>query len=132
MKARNGTVWKNITGSQGMERASAANLFSDRPSPSSYCHTAVVQDNPYSAFHLFIDEHMLRCIQKNTNNHGKKNDDNFDIHLNELENFIDLQIARGVLAGNNTAIKQLWSKEWVYPILENTMNLNRYQKIRKS
>ena len=62
LKARNRIVWKNITGSQGMGRASAANLFSERPGPTSYFHRAVVQGSPYSAFHLFIDENMLRCI----------------------------------------------------------------------
>ena len=68
LKAQNGTVWKNITGSQNMGRAFAANLFSERPGPKSYCHRAVLQGSPYSAFHLFIDKHMLRFIQKNTNN----------------------------------------------------------------
>ena len=90
-----------------MGRASAANLFSERPSPTSYCHRVVVQGSPYSAFHLFTDKYMLRCIQKNTNNHEKKDDDDFDLNLYELESFIGLQIARGVLAWNSTPIKQL-------------------------
>ena len=114
-----------------MGRASAANLFSECPDPMSYCHRGVVQGSSFSAFHLFIDEHMLRCIQKNTNNHGKKDDDDFDLHLDELESFIGPQIARGMLAGNNTPIKQLWSKEWGHPIFKNTMGCNRYQKIMK-
>ena len=74
---------------------------------------------------------MLRCIQKNTNNHGKKDNDDFDLHLDELESFIGLQISRGVLAGNNTPIKQLWSKEWGNLIFGNSMGRNRYQKIIK-
>ena len=50
LKAQNGTVWKNITDSQGMERASAANLFSECPGRTSYCHRAVVQGNPLQWF----------------------------------------------------------------------------------
>ena len=74
---------------------------------------------------------MLRCIQKNTNNYGKKDDDDFDLHLDELESFIGLQIARCVLTGNNTPIKQLWSKEWGHQIFGNIIGRNRYQKIMK-
>ena len=74
---------------------------------------------------------MLRYIQKNTNNHGKKDDDDFDLHLYELESFIGLQTARGLLAGNNTPIKQFWSKKWAHPIFGNTMSRIRYQKIMK-
>ena len=69
VNAQNGTVWKNITGAPGLGRAFSSNMFSERPGPTSYCHRSVVNGSPYSAFHLFIDEHMLRCIQKHTINH---------------------------------------------------------------
>ena len=111
VNARNGTVWKNITDAPGLGRASSSNVFSERPGPTSYCHRSVVNGGPYSAFHLFLDKHMLRCIQKHTINYGKKDNDNFDLHVDELESFIGLQIARGVLVGKNTPVKQLWSKE---------------------
>ena len=71
MNARNGTVWKNITSAPGLYH-----VFSERRGPKSYCHRSVVNGSPYSAFHLFIDEHMLRCIQKHTINYGKKDNDN--------------------------------------------------------
>ena len=72
VKARNGTAWKNITGAPGLGRASLSNVFLERAGPMSYCHRSVAHDSPYSAFHLFIDEHVLRCTQKHTINHGKK------------------------------------------------------------
>ena len=106
-------------------------MFSERPGPTSYCHRSVVNDSPYSAFHLFIDKHMLRCIQKRTINDGKKDNDDFDLHVDELESFIGLQIARGVLVGKNTPVKQLWSKEWGQLIFRNTMSCDRYQEIMK-
>ena len=87
-------------------------MFAERPGPTPCCHRSVVNGSPYSAFYLFIDEHMLRCIQKHTINHGKKDNDDFDLHVDELESFIGLQIAQGVLVGNNTPVKQLWSKKW--------------------
>ena len=93
VNAQNRTVWKNITGAPGLGRASSSNVFSERPGPTSYCHRSVVNGSLYSAFHLFIDEHILRCIQKHTINPGKKDNDNFDLHVDELESFIGLQIA---------------------------------------
>ena len=131
VNARNGTVWKNITGAPGLGRASSSNVFSEHPGPTSYCHRAVVHGSLYIAFHLFIDEHMLRCIQKHTINHGKKYNDNFDLNVNELESFIGLQIAQGVLVGKNMPVKQLWSKEWGQLIFRITMSPDRYQEIMK-
>ena len=75
VNARNGTVWKNITGAPDLGRASSSDVFSERPGPTSYYHRSVVNGSPYSAFHIFIDEHMLRCIQKHTINHGKIDND---------------------------------------------------------
>ena len=89
MNARNGTVWKNITDAPGLGRASSSNVFSERPGPTSFCHRSIVNGSPYSAFHVFIDEHMLRCVQKHTINHGKKDNDNFDLHQGFLT-FISL------------------------------------------
>ena len=85
----------------------------------------------YSAFHLFIDEHILKCVQKHPINHEKIDDSNFNLHLDELESFIGLQLARGVLVGRNTPIKQLWSKDWGQLIFRNTMSRDRYAKIMK-
>ena len=131
VNARNRTVWKNITGAPSLGRASSSNVFSERPGPTSYCHRSVVNGSPYSTFHLFIDEHMLRCIQKHTINHRKKDNDDFDLHVDELESFIGLRFALGVLVGKNTPVKQLWSKEWGQLIFRNTMSRDRYQEIMK-
>ena len=65
--------------------------------------------SPYSAFHLFIDEHILKCVQKHTINHGRIDDSDFNLHLDELESFIGLQLARGVgwkKYSNQTALEQ--------------------------
>ena len=131
VNARNGTVWKNITAAPGLGRASSSNVFSERSGPTCCCHRSVVNGSPYSAFHLFLDKHMLRCIQKHTISHGKKDNDDFDLHVDELESFIGLQIARGVLVEKNTPVKQLWSKEWGQLIFRNTMSRDRYQEIMK-
>ena len=131
MRARNGTLWKNIRCATAVGRACAANVFSERPGPTSYCHRYIVLCSPYSAFHLFIDEHILKCVQKHTINHEKIEDSDLHLHLDELETFIGIHFARGVLVGRNALIKQLWSKDWGQPIFRNTINRDRYAKIIK-
>ena len=66
VKARNGTLWKNMTGAPGLGRTSLSNVFFERPGPRSFCHRSVVHGSPYIAFHLFIYERVLRCIQNHT------------------------------------------------------------------
>ena len=88
-------------------------MFLDCPGSTFYCLRSVVHGNPCNAFHLFTDKHMLRCIQKHTINYRKKDNDDFNLHLYERESFVGLQVARGVLVGKDTLVKQLWSKEWV-------------------
>ena len=93
LRARNGTLWKNITNATAVGNACAANVFSERPGPTSYCHRCNVHGSPYSAIHLFVDEHILKCVQTHTINHGKIDDSYFNLHLDELESFIGLQLA---------------------------------------
>ena len=106
-------------------------MFSERPVPTSYCHRYIVHGSHCSAFHLFIDEHILKCFQKHMINHGKIDDSDFNLHLDELESFIGLELARCVLVGRNTLIKQLWSKDWGQPIFRNTMSRDRNAKFMK-
>ena len=49
---------------------------------------------------------MLRSIHKYTIKHGQADDKNFSMELCELEKFIGLQIARGVLTEKNSPIHQ--------------------------
>ena len=84
-----------------------------------------------SAFQLYIDETMLKSIQRCTIHHAHLDDKNFNCPLEELEKFIGLQIARGVLERKNTPVKQLWSKEWGHPIFASTLSRNRFESIMK-
>ena len=84
-----------------------------------------------SAFRLFVDEPMLRSILKFTIKHGQADDASFSVELRELEKFIGLQIARGVLVGKNTQIRQLWSREWGHPIFAKAISRDRYKELMK-
>ena len=53
-------------------RAAAENIFFKRSGPTSYSQRGVQSKSPLSAFHLFIDECMLRSIQKYTIKQDKR------------------------------------------------------------
>ena len=74
---------------------------------------------------------MLRSIRKYTITHGKAENESFTLELRELEKFIGIQIARGVLAGKNTPIQQLWSGDWGIGIFGDTMSRDRYKELMK-
>ena len=90
-----------------------------------------MKDSLICAFRLFVDEPMLRSIQKYTTSHGTLDDKSFSIHLDELESFISIQIARGVLVDKNTPLGQLWNVELGHRIFNDNMSRNRYQTIMK-
>ena len=66
-----------------------------------------MKESPLNAFQLFLDETMLKLIQKYTIHHPHLDDKNFNCPLKELEKFIGLQIGRGVSERKNTPVKQL-------------------------
>ena len=111
LPSRANITWKRISDNTVGGRATAENVFSARPGPTPFFHRGVQLGSALSVFRLFIDEPMLRAVQKFSISHGKTKDESFSIELQELEKFIGLQIARGVLVGKNTPIRQLWSKE---------------------
>ena len=90
---------ERVSGTTNRGRAAAENVFLERLGPTSYSQRGVKSDSPLSAFRLFVDEPMLRSILKFPIKHGQADDASSSVDLRELEKFIGLQIARGVLVG---------------------------------
>ena len=68
VNARNGTVWKNITGAPGLGRASSSNVFSERPGQSRSTPTSgppkVSARAPAHRSYHFSGVKLKRCIKK--------------------------------------------------------------------
>ena len=113
VQTRSGIIWRRFQeGQSSRGRFPSENVFTPKPGPTAYSYRQVMKESPLSAFQLYIDETMLRSIQRYTIHHAHLDCKNFNCPLEELEKFIGLQIARGVLERKNTPVKQLWSKEW--------------------
>ena len=132
LPSRAGVTWKRITGQLAAAgRAASRNILRQIPGLTSYAQHGLVRESPLSAFRLFIDEPMLRSIQKYTVLHGKSKNNAFCVSIEDLEKFIGLTIARGVTVSKNTPIKHLWNKGWGPPLFKNTMTREKYESIMK-
>ena len=72
-----------------------------RPGPTAYAASCIIFDIPLSSFRIRFNEPILRNIQKRTIAEAQRvtGYPNWRIFLNELEKFLGLIIARGVIGG---------------------------------
>jgi len=128
MVARDGTEWRRISDNQNRGQTPRLNIFRANIGPTSYATRGIRMHSPLSAFRLFVDEPMLRSIQRHTNSHIEATESSaIPVTLDHLEKFIGLQIARGVLCASNTSVKALWEKQWGPPIFSNTMSRSSFE-----
>ena len=77
-----------------------------------YSHRGIEANSKYSAFKLMVNEKMLRHIQHCTELKGKTQIEDWKFSLYDLESFIGLSYARGVLAKGRNPARSLWSEKW--------------------
>ena len=94
------------------------------------CALRQLDDHPYSAFKLFFNETMLRHVQKCTQTEARRqtNSPNWAISIDELEIFLGICYARGVLS-QNIPLKKLWSNDWGCPLVQKAMTRDRFLDI---
>ena len=133
--ARDGnTIWKkcSVKKSTGFGRICKENIIKKTPGPTSYSTRRVVHDSPMSAFKILFDEVMLRHVQYCTTTEARRSgNQNWNITLDELEKFLGLLIARGLIGGRNLPIKSFWCKNWGNAFFKNAMSRDRFLEILK-
>lgn len=129
MKGRDGTKWKRITGKFDVARAAVHNIFRARTGPTALARQNIMKDSPYSAFKLMINEKMLRNIQRCTEAEGNRVNGNWTVSLGEIETFIGLCYAKGVLCGSKTPRRSLWSDKYGIPIFKDSMTRDAFEQI---
>lgn len=114
-------------------RSCARNVFIATPGPSATAKRVISNDErPLSAFSLLIDEGTLRKIQKYTIAEANRIGlDEWTLTLDELEKFMGLLYARGLLGSKNIPINDLWSANWGNDIFRRTMSRDRFIEIMK-
>ena len=83
-----------------------------------------------SSFRILFDEAMLRNLQRCTIAEGHRvTGADWNVSLEELEKFMGLVIARGVVGGRTLPIKSMWDGTWGCSIFSGTMSRDRFLTI---
>ena len=104
-----------------------------RPRPTAYAASHIISDSSSSSFRIFFNEPMLRNYQKCTIAEAQRvmGDPNWRIFLDDLEKFLGLIIARGVIGGRTLPILSMWKRLWGCTLFSKTMPRHRFLEIMK-
>ena len=132
--SKNGSHWRRSVPSQvTAARLQQHNIVRIRAGPTSYSTSRIIRGSPLSSFHILFNKPMLRNIQKCTiaEAHRAPGNNNWTVALNELDKFVGLIVARGVIGGKTLPIKSMWDKSWGCLWFNATMPCWRFLEIMK-
>ena len=114
-------------------RRSCHNVIREAPGPSTQAHRSIIKESVRIACDLFIDEAMLRHIQRCTKEEARRvlQTDDWRVSLHELDAFLANFYARGAHRATKIKIHELWNRLWAIPIISETMARNRFIEIMK-
>jgi hypothetical protein len=130
---KDGTEWRmqsiNVPSRRGP--ASTHNVFRQTAGLSAKAKRTIQHDElALSAFSLLVTEQMLRRIQKCTIAEAMRRTNNeWTLTLKELDAFIGILYARGLLGAKNLPVSELWEETWGNNIFKKTMARNRFTEI---
>lgn len=132
MVSANGTAWRFVLANErNRGRAAMQNILRQRPGPTVYATRHIQDGSPSSAFGIFFNERMRRHIKNCTEVEGRRvtGNNNWELSLQELDNFIGLVIGRGLIGGRTTPVYKFWSTNWGNQLFINTMRRDRFAEI---
>ena len=124
-----GITWDLLNPNQkNFGRRSCHNVITEAPGPSAQAHRSIIKESVRSAWDLFIDESILRHIQRCTEEEARRvlQTDDWCVSLHELDAFLAIIYARGAHKATNIKIHELWNRLWGIPIISETMARNRF------
>ena len=134
IQGRDGSRWQKIAvSSTAQGRLQSQNILQFQSGPASYSTSRVAADSPVSSFQTLFDIPMLRNIKKCSIEEGRRRteDQTWDVTLHELDQFIGLVIARGVIGGRNFPLKKFWGKLWGCQMFSQIMSRDRFVEIMR-
>ena len=107
--SRNGIQWTKVNLGPQAGRVAAQNIFRATPGPTAAATCTIKEGSPASALNLFLNERIMRHIQRCTELEGKcVFGSNWSVRIDELETFF-LCYLRSVLGMKNMPWHNLWS-----------------------
>ena len=124
-----GITWDLLNPNQkNSGRRSCYNVITKAFGPPAQAHRSIIKELVRSAWDLFIDESMLRPIQRCTEEEAQRvlQIDDWCVSLHELHSFLTIVYARGAHKATKIKIHALWNRLWGIPIISETMARNRF------
>ena len=131
---KDGTAWQAMDVSHVQRgRLQQQNILNFKPGPTAFATHKVSETSPLSSFCVVFDEPMLRNIRKCTvaEAHRVSGSTHWDVTLDELDKFIGLIIARGILGQSGLPVESLWNKTWGCSIFSKTLPRDRFKEIMR-
>ena len=129
---KDGTVLQALATSHlQRERLQQQNILSFKPGPTAFATSRIMESSPLSSFRVLFDEEMLIHIRKCTVAEANRISDkiNRNVTLDELDMFIELVIARGILGRRDLPVEILGESTWEFPMFSNTLSRQRLKEI---
>ena len=108
-------------------RLQQRNILNFKPGPTAYATCRIIECSPLSSFRFLFDEAMLRSIKKCTVAQAHR----VLGGTSELDKFIGLIIARGILKERGLPLESLWDSSWGCPMFKKTLSRNRFKEIMR-
>ena len=110
IRSKHGSFWMMATTSQCVQcRQQQQNIIHFRSGPTSYAAHRIPHNSVVSSFIILFNEPMLRHIRKCiiTESQRVTGNDKWSVSLDELDKFIGLVVARGVIGSRTLPIKSM-------------------------
>ena len=114
-------------------KGNLANVIRKVPGPSTQAHRSIIKESVRSVWDIFIDEGMLRHMQRCTEEEARTvlQTDNWRVSLREPDAFLAIAYARGAHKATKFKVHELWNRLWTIPIISETMARNRFIEVMK-
>ena len=107
------TEWKRIShGGPRQCKTNIFNIFTDKPGPTSFSKSRIIDGEALSAFNLMININMVQHIKHCTETEARRvlGREDWVLSIEELYSAFAIMYARGVIA-KGQPLKQLWSQK---------------------
>ena len=128
------TVWKVVdVGQASAGRRPEQNILREAPGPTGYAKRHIMAGEALSAWHLMIDDFILKNIKKYTEQEARRvlGDEQWTLEPSELLAFIGVLCVRGATGAKGLPLPSLWSEEWGVAFFKNAISRNRFQEIMR-
>ncbi|XP_056120044.1 piggyBac transposable element-derived protein 3-like [Rhinichthys klamathensis goyatoka] len=129
--AKDGTVWTYVELGEDRGRRQCQNVITEAAGPTAHAKRNI--EDALTAFLCLVDDGMLKHIRDCTvaEAHRVKEDNLWDMTIEELKAFISLIYIRGAQGGKGMDLATFWSAEWGCAFFKETMSRNRFQEIMR-